>query len=156
MSASRSACGRWPASRWRAAISASCSASASSHTWSGLLGPLTLLPAIEAADAGLLDGLTLTLLGRLLRRARAWPGRKVLSVNIAPQQLGSRGFMVTLLEVVAQARYPVEQLKLELLEQGGLDISAAAVNAKMLVGEGIDLWLTWPGSRCRRTTARRC
>lgn len=49
--------------------------------------------------------------------------------------------MVTLLEVVAQARYPVEQLKLELLEQGGLDISAAAVNAKMLAGEGIDLWL---------------
>jgi EAL domain-containing protein (putative c-di-GMP-specific phosphodiesterase class I) len=114
------------------------------HPQRGLLGPITLLPAIEAA--GLQDALPLTLLGRLLRRARGWPGRKMLSFNIEPRQLNSRGFVATLLEVLAIAGYPPEQFKLELLEAGGLDFSAAGVNAKLLESEGVDLWLDDFGS----------
>ncbi len=84
------------------------------HPVRGELQPAAFIPLAEAT--GLILPMGRWALRTALARARQWPGRLELAVNISPLQFHQPGFLTEVDAALADTGFPAERLELEITE----------------------------------------
>lgn len=96
----------------------------------------------HAAEAGLLDELTLCVLEQALTAAMDWPSELFLTLNVAPSQLVGSPLAQQIVETTRKLRFPLSRLQIEVTETGLLEhIDAAKETLQQLRLAGCEVIL---------------
>lgn len=110
------------------------------HPVLGRIGAGPLFAAAERADH--MEQLSRHIALRALRQASEWPAGLRLSLNVTPTELALPGYADELLALIADSRFPPDQLTIEITEQVLVsDLAVAAETFRQLARQGVRIAL---------------
>lgn len=95
-----------------------------------------------AEEIGIIDEMTLDLLGRACIQMRDWPGAPLLSVNVSPVQLRDPALAQKILQALSKVGFPPGRLQIEITENALVaDIEQASKILTSLRNQGVRIAL---------------
>ncbi|WP_181704719.1 putative bifunctional diguanylate cyclase/phosphodiesterase [Chthonobacter rhizosphaerae] len=108
------------------------------HPTVGYIAPSVFIPIAD--EIGILEPLTLDLLGKACRAASAWGDHIMLAVNVSPTVLRNPAFLAGFREVLKASRFDPKRLEVEITENAFIDeVAGLDLVVASLKDEGVSI-----------------